>query len=391
MESPLDTRSPLGYLQVPDLLADWPWQRKVNPLCEEVSEEGNLWFRSFVPFNPKSQHAFERGMFGLCAALMVPDAPRDQLRTCVDALNIAFLVDEYTDVEPAPKVRMIIDACVDALHDPGKPRPEGETIVGEVVRQYVNHFSGHRHVHVLYESHQTTMFRFWERGQKTATPQGAKHFLTGFIAYLQSVTTEAEARDSGAVLTTDAYLAIRRDNIGVRFLCPMVELQLSIPDALYGHPLLKRMMELDCDLVIIDNDVVSYNREQATGVGDFNIVTTTAHHNGLSLEDTVRFLAERVVDLEKEFWERHREFCAFLDGVGGPDKTAEIRKFVDQMGNVRRAAWCWSFDGHRYFGERGPVYAKTQMVPLIPKRMQDKSARGNKVDVLLMEEELAKL
>ena len=116
-------------------------------------------------------------------------------------------------------------------------------------------------------------------------------------------------------------------------------------------------------------------------------------HAGLSLEDTIRFLAQRDADLEMQYLECHREFCAFLDGLGGPDETyGALRRYVDHMGYVRRGVWCWSFECGRYFGDRGSVCAKTQMVPLIPKRtLRNKRARGNEVDIVLMEEELAKL
>ena len=76
MERRLDMHSPLACVRVPDLLANWPWTRRINPLYEDVAAEGNAWLRSFSPFNPKSQYAFERCMFGLCAALVLPDAPR---------------------------------------------------------------------------------------------------------------------------------------------------------------------------------------------------------------------------------------------------------------------------------------------------------------------------
>ena len=269
---------------------------------------------------------------------------------------------------------------------------------------------------VLHGAHRTGHdFRFWERGRKTATPRAAEHFVTGFTAYLRSVVREAEARDSGIVLTTEAYLAIRLENIGVHSLCAMGELLLSIPDALYYHPLLARMIELECEIVTIDNvsfrfcsdrdwagtyntahgdllqDVLSYNREQATGVADFNIITTTMHHDGSNLEDTVRFLAERDADLGMQYLECHQEFCAFLDGLGTPDETYAIRRYVDHMGNIRRGVWCWSFECGRYFGDRGSAYAQAQRVPLISKKVRDMCARGGKVDVLLMEEELAKL
>ncbi|KAI1782453.1 terpenoid synthase [Ganoderma leucocontextum] len=369
-ESPNANR-PLGYLRLPDMLEDWPWQRKINPLYEEVAAEGDAWLRSFLPFNPQSQYAFERCQFGLCAALLVPEAPRDQLRTCVDLLNIFFLIDEYTDVEPASRVGEIIEACNDALHHPSRPRPDGEVILGEVIRQ------------------------FWERGQRTATSSGGKHFVASFTDYLNSVVKEGEARDRGVILTRDAYLAICLENVGVRSLYAMGELLLSIPDHLYEHPLLARMTRLGCEIITINNDVVSYNREQATGVGGFNIVTITMHHDGLTLDDAIRSLVKRNLELEGQYVQCLREFCSFLGGPGRAEKTSdsEIRRYLEHMGNVRRGVWCWSFECGRYFGERGSVYAKTQLVPLIAKRIGDRyrRLRGNQVDILLMETELAKL
>ena len=50
-------------------------------------------------------------------------------------MNVFFVVDEYTDVEPAPVVREMIDIVIDAMHNPDKPRPKGEILLGEVTRQ----------------------------------------------------------------------------------------------------------------------------------------------------------------------------------------------------------------------------------------------------------------
>ena len=55
----------------------------------------------------------------------------------MDFLNVFFLVEEYTDVENAEGVRRIVEVCTDALRNPGKPRPDGEVILGELMRQYV--------------------------------------------------------------------------------------------------------------------------------------------------------------------------------------------------------------------------------------------------------------
>ena len=50
-------------------------------------------------------------------------------------MNVVFVIDEYTDVQPASVVREMVETMVDALCNPDKSRPEGETVLGEVIRQ----------------------------------------------------------------------------------------------------------------------------------------------------------------------------------------------------------------------------------------------------------------
>ena len=52
-------------------------------------------------------------------------------------MNLFFVIDEYTDVEPAHVVREMVDVVIDALNNPDKPRPDGEILLGEVARQSV--------------------------------------------------------------------------------------------------------------------------------------------------------------------------------------------------------------------------------------------------------------
>ncbi|KAJ7234681.1 hypothetical protein C8J57DRAFT_1089574, partial [Mycena rebaudengoi] len=58
-------------------------------------------------------------------------------RTCCDTNKLFFLIDEYKDVESGPAVREMTDAVLDALNSPCKVRPQEETIIAEVTRQYI--------------------------------------------------------------------------------------------------------------------------------------------------------------------------------------------------------------------------------------------------------------
>jgi hypothetical protein len=48
-----------------------------------------------------------------------------------------FVLDEYTDTLDADGVRVHCDACMDAILHPDKPRPVGDSLIGEITRQYV--------------------------------------------------------------------------------------------------------------------------------------------------------------------------------------------------------------------------------------------------------------
>jgi len=51
-------------------------------------------------------------------------------------MNLLFLIDDYTSVEPAPVVRAVADIILDALNNPHKSHPEGE-VFSAVTQQCV--------------------------------------------------------------------------------------------------------------------------------------------------------------------------------------------------------------------------------------------------------------
>lgn len=60
---------------------------------------------------------------------------KELLRINADLMIAFFIIDEYTDVEPENVVKEMVDIIKDALTDPHKSRPGGETILGEMTRQ----------------------------------------------------------------------------------------------------------------------------------------------------------------------------------------------------------------------------------------------------------------
>jgi len=54
-----------------------------------------------------------------------------------DFLNFVFVYDEYADVLDKDGAQQQADIVMDAMRNPTKARPEGESVMGEIARQYV--------------------------------------------------------------------------------------------------------------------------------------------------------------------------------------------------------------------------------------------------------------
>ncbi|KAL1940077.1 hypothetical protein VTO73DRAFT_9412 [Trametes versicolor] len=344
------------YLHIPDIMATWPWPRRIHPLYEEVAAESSAWLKSFAPFTPESQHAFDKCNFGLLAALAYPDASRETLRTSIDLMDLFFVIDEYTDHELAPAVKEMVGMLLDAVHNPQKPRPAGEPILSEMMREWS------------------------ERCLPTATPEAASHFLKSFTDYLEAVVAQAEDRCSGAARSIDSFIKIRRENNGGRPSLFPSELHLSIPDEVFYHPYVVDMQACIIDMITTINDILSYNREQATQTDDYNLVTVVMRELGMDLDSAI----EWVVDFHHGIAARFIEGLEHLPSFG-PGVDAQLQEYLQNIANWPRCVDSWSFEAGRYFGERGVEYQRTRQVPLLPKSKRDVLYHREEVQVHLIE------
>ena len=51
---------------LPNVLARWPWPRRINPKYAVLKQEADTWITSFRAFSPKAQDAFNRCDFSMC-------------------------------------------------------------------------------------------------------------------------------------------------------------------------------------------------------------------------------------------------------------------------------------------------------------------------------------
>ncbi|EJF60917.1 terpenoid synthase [Dichomitus squalens LYAD-421 SS1] len=313
-------------------MADWPWQREFHPCTDEKTLESDKWFRSLPIFSQKSQHAHEQGHF-------------EDLRAGIDLMHILFVIDEFSDVGRPPVVREYGQIVLDAIRNPDKPRPAGEVILGEMMRQ------------------------FWARVGRTATAQARAHFLETIQAFMDTLVSQAEDRNNTTIRSVHDYFLLRRETIGARPAYVIGELRLSIPDEALYHPAIRELEYLAAELIAIDNDLASYNKEQATGNDQHNIVTIVMHHLKLDLDATVDWAADYHKQVQRRFLDTLKRVPSF-----GPAVDADLQSYMTQIAIWPQGNYCWNFESGRYFGSHGAEYQRTRRVPLLPKRVQQRDA-----------------
>ncbi|KAG2753747.1 terpenoid synthase [Suillus brevipes Sb2] len=311
----MDTRPRVIYL--PDTMTNWPWPRAMNPHFEVVKAEVDASFREFKALSAESQEAFDKD-------------DSEHLRIACEFINVVIIVDEYTDVENAAVAEAMADIVIDALNNPHKTRPEGECILGKIVQQ------------------------FWARTIQTASLSFQRHFLYSYTAYLRAVVVEA--------LDISDYIKLRRDTCGTKPAIAINEIGMDLPDEVFYHPIIVGLVECIAELMLIDNDMISYNREQATGSENHNLITILMVELGLDRSGAMAWAARYHTEVEKRFTDGLAKVPSW-----GRSTDVLVKQYLDGMATWARANHCWSYESQRYFGTKGPEIQRTRLVPLLPK------------------------
>ncbi|KAJ7602905.1 terpenoid synthase [Mycena polygramma] len=324
--------------RLPDMLTNWPWPRRLNHHYEVCKEESMAWIETFQAFSPRAQNAFNLCDFNLLASLGYPLHDKDGCRVGCDLMNLFFVIDHHTDVANKEVARNHADILMDVLRNPTTHRPPGEWIGGEVARQ------------------------FWLNALRSATPTFQRHFILSFEAYIDAVVQEAQDRTEHHIPGIDEFFALRRDTCGVKPTFAMIELGMDIPDDVMENEHIAALIIGGVDMVIIVNDLCSYNVEQARG-DDHNLVTVVMHSLNLDLAGALEWIS----DLHDRVAEKFLLHFSQVPHYSDPELDRQVGDFIHGIGNWVRANEVWSFESERYFGQRGQEIQITRVVELLPK------------------------
>ena len=128
-------------------------------------------------------------------------------------------------------------------------------------------------------------------------------------------------------------------------------------------------------------DIVSYNKEQATGDDMSNILTVAMRHFRIDFDSAMEWAIGYHKDVQSRFLNNLARVPSF-----GPKVDGAVQEYIAHLSNWPRANICWSFECGLYFGTMGLQVQDTRMVPLYSNRVRNMKLRRELVEIPLVEE-----
>ncbi|KAF9002134.1 isoprenoid synthase domain-containing protein [Cyathus striatus] len=308
---------------LPDLFANWPWQRTANPHYDEVKKETRAWIESFKIFGEKELAAFDKYDFKFA-------------RVTCDYMHVLLVYDEFTDTLGRDEAEKVASAVIDSMKNPYVERPKGD-IIGEIVQQ------------------------FWKRALKETNPDApcVKHFIAGFDEFTKAVALEAEDRETLKIRTVSDYMVLRKGTFGAKAFLALLEFDLDLTDEVLEHPLVADLADIAAQLLGITNDIHSYAREQARGLDGHNVITVIMLEHSIDLQAALNWIGEYAEELVARFLSNIKHLPSW-----GAAMDRDLKIYIDRLGCGVRGQDSWSYETKRYYGEKGEEVRRTQIMTL---------------------------
>ncbi|KAH7397493.1 terpene synthase metal binding domain protein [Cadophora sp. MPI-SDFR-AT-0126] len=307
-------------IKIPDMFTSFmSAPPEVNPFYQEVKIEADRWISEKLDASDRTKKIISKTDFAWFCAVAVPDARKDELRTLCDWGNWVFPFDDVFD------------------NGNLKDDPKGARRVMEDLLLVMRGGTRDGNVPAFIEIHDTV----WDRVEKASTKAVQSRFLDAMTEYcdgaLEHVGHHSQARNP----CLSEYLDVRRRGVGVTPVIALMEyaLQLKIPAHVFEMECFEKLKRVVVDAVLIQNDIISYEKEQAEGV-PHNLITVL-RNSGRTTQQAFNRAGDMLDECYLEWLKVKAEF---------PQDT-DVAKFVEGTRTIMLASLHWHFRSDRYFGE----------------------------------------
>ncbi|MFJ6196631.1 terpene synthase [Micromonospora sp. NPDC092111] len=301
----------------------------ISPRLSPYADGVQAWLldrlpRLGLPLDAEALRRLDRAGFARYAGRLYPDASEPDLRTLAALFTWFFLVDDACDGPDrmAPgQIRALRAGTLTLLHDGPRRRHPG---FGGPLRR------------LLVEA--------WRVPRRRMPARWRLRFADAVADHLHGNWREAVAKDSGRAPGVAEYIKLRRATSAAFVSYPLIEFAggRTLPDAVYHHPLLRRIGELGNDLLSWYNDMASVERDRATS-GGHNLVLAVAAERDVPVEAAVGLVAERWRDTMARFEVQRAAVPSF-----GPALDESVAAHLDGVANAVRGTIDWTLESARY-------------------------------------------
>ncbi|KAJ0309924.1 hypothetical protein COL516b_002426 [Colletotrichum fioriniae] len=326
MASPITEKQTIQEttIQIPDFLADWrrhaswpsPYPPNHHPDSQYIKAESERWLRGYCYSNAKP-NSINKGInelfiskiiagdFPEIACIIYAHQPTRHVLLAALVMLHFFVIDEFTDnvddtEEGEAQVRRQSAAMVHAFRHP-------EEILATAMGEDGNKDSDEVWVGVRMAADIATRYRSDDVG---GTSESWKVFVDTFAEYLDGVGDEVALRRTGpngevgghnCVPSREGYIAVRRRTIGVLPGMALLLIDRAIRPGFFEIPAVDSLLSLCVDIIINQNDIYSFDKEQAKSEDGHNGVRVLMEEDGMGVQEAMTKLGEETSDLVKKF------------------------------------------------------------------------------------------
>ncbi|KAK2793799.1 hypothetical protein FQN51_001017 [Onygenales sp. PD_10] len=206
----------------------------------------------------------------------------------------------------------------------------------------------------------------WKRIVQSSTKGAQERFAKYTRDYCDAIARQvAEGQQQLNNSSIEDYIKIRSESLGARPFFPLIEYSqfLDLPDEIFEHPAIKEIEAVAVEILVLHNDLLSYQKEYSTSPTSPNIITLYRHPNP---HQTLPPLTQQqaynsIDDLLRARYKRWYIAHANLP-VLGEKVDEQVQRYVGGCADVVRSNLYWSFWTERYFGKEKEEVRRTRRV-----------------------------
>ncbi|TLS27596.1 hypothetical protein PpBr36_04293 [Pyricularia pennisetigena] len=322
---------------------------RLNPLYELVRPAANEWTQKLLNLDAKAYAKHQRVNFSRLASMWMPEADQEGLRVMVDWLTWVFYFDDYD----ANGLQKVFDDG-ELRDNPAAAQAEAEATLSLMsdADQEVS-----PELHPLRYMFHSTWVRFRSDTYHSSALQN--RYRKCMEEYINGILQQVDVSSFDASLDADLYLHFRRKSVGLRPCHALLEYAcgIQIPDHVMAHPAIQECMAVSIDLVLLQNDILSYKKEQAS-----NVIHNLIHiyrNQGMTAQEAFDQAGNLIVRAIR------RWHLAQLDlPMWGEQIDKEVQRYLQGCLDSCIGSLNWSFTTGRYFGDQGDEIRKTRVLTL---------------------------